>query len=61
MGGCKTVKGTDCQFPFKYKGKDYGKCTTMDNGNNPWCYTTKGNGNWANCLPSCPTDSGTKK
>lgn len=35
-GGTATP-GSACAFPFVYKGVEYSKCTTVDNGNTGWC------------------------
>ena len=53
-----TTDGKKCVFPFKYNGKTYNKCTTVDNGNTEWCATeVKTDGNykdWGNCdVSSC--------
>ena len=40
IGSCN-VRTTDdkcCIFPFTYEGTKYYRCTTVDNGNTPWCY-----------------------
>ena len=40
----------DCVFPFEYKGVSYDSCTTLDNGDTPWCSkTAKYSGSWAEC------------
>ena len=36
----KTTEGDCCVFPFIYRSKKYQSCTTVDNGNIPWCATT---------------------
>ena len=37
---CKTVKGNNCIFPFKYKGKSYSSCTKVESANGAgWCAT----------------------
>ena len=52
--------GTPCVFPFRYRNEGHTKCTTMDNGDKPWCSTETdmhGNymaGKWGNC-GDCPT------
>ena len=60
---CKTAAGptpnVPCIFPFKYKGKTYHECTTIDSNNIPWCPTmvdASGNGvgtNWGICGSEC--------
>ena len=62
--GCKTEIGTNCVFPFIYKGVKYSKCTTVDYGDTPWCSTrtdTEGNHYqgifWGNCAQDCPSSS----
>ena len=38
--GCaaKTIQGTCCRFPFKYRGKVYRQCTRVGS-HRPWCFT----------------------
>ena len=37
---CRTEKGFDCVFPFKFKGRNYNKCTTDYSVNKKtWCAT----------------------
>jgi hypothetical protein len=41
-----------CVFPFKYNGKLYYECITLDK-NTPWCATTSDydrDGKWGNCV-----------
>ena len=41
-----------CVFPFIYKGTTYYKCTTINNGDTPWCATTSSydaDEQWGNC------------
>ena len=37
--GCKTTNGLSCVFPFIYAGVEYSQCTTVENGETPWCST----------------------
>ena len=67
---CITVRGgpqvnVPCVFPFKFRDKEYNKCTTVaDDNNKPWCSTkVDSNGfhigkeqNWGYCGPQCPTE-----
>ena len=61
--GCKTEQGTNCVFPFIFKGFKYSVCTTVENGETPWCSTrtdTEGNYDdnfWGNCAQDCPSSS----
>ena len=55
-GDCPPGKKTDnpqgrcCFFPFTYGGVSYDSCTTVSNGNTPWCSLTAIYvGQWANC------------
>ena len=44
------AQGRCCVFPFTYDGKSYSSCTTVDNGNKPWCsFDAVYRGQWANC------------
>ena len=46
----RTTDGKCCIFPFTYEGTEYYHCTTVDNGNTPWCYYKSGWGTkWGNC------------
>jgi len=50
---CRTLAGTRCRVPFRYKGKQYASCTTAD-WHTHWCATgTDSNGDynglWGNC------------
>ena len=36
---CATTAGDPCAFPFTYQSTVYNSCTTVDNGDTPWCYT----------------------
>ena len=55
IGSCnvKTKNFKCCVFTFLYNNKLYYNCTTIDNGNTPWCATTnkfdKDNWKWGNC------------
>jgi len=58
---CKTVKGSQCIFPFQYKGVTYNSCTTVDSANEAaWCATevqASGevvNNKWEDCGDLCP-------
>ena len=53
----------DCVFPFKYKGKTYEKCTTVDSENNKaWCAydiqpgteVPQDGKHWGDCNFDCP-------
>lgn len=49
--GGTAKKGTPCVFPFVFKGKSYNKCTTVNNGQTPWCSTEKTyKKQWGNCV-----------
>ena len=55
-GDCPPGKRTDdpqgrcCAFPFTYGGVSYDSCTTVANGNKPWCsFDSVYAGKWANC------------
>merc|ERR1712228_936518 len=43
ISDCSTTGGNadgrECKFPFIYKGVTYNTCTSVDNNNQPWCYT----------------------
>ena len=48
-----TAGDSRCIFPFNYKGDTYTGCTTEDNDNRPWCYTSYNYNKdhlWSNCL-----------
>ena len=59
LGGCK-VKSSGgnanqacCVFPFRYKGKSYHSCTTLNYNNRPWCSTTSNydtDKKWGKCI-----------
>jgi len=58
---CKTVKGNNCIFPFKYKGKSYSSCTKVDSANGAgWCATQVDRAGqvvrnrWEDCGLGCP-------
>ena len=36
---CQTQQGENCIFPFKFKGKKYGKCTSDYLKKGQWCAT----------------------
>ena len=43
-------QGRCCVFPFTYGGVSYNSCTTVANGNKPWCsFDSVYAGKWANC------------
>ena len=43
-------QGRCCVFPFTYGGVSYDSCTTVANGNKPWCsFDSVYAGKWANC------------
>ena len=53
----------NCVFPFKYKGKTYEKCTTVDSDNEkPWCAydiqpgteVPQDGKHWGDCNFDCP-------
>ncbi len=51
--GGKAPEGSICVFPFTYRGTIYTECTTQNNGDVPWCYTTSSpqiDHIWGNCL-----------
>ena len=66
--GCQTISGPDlnkpCKFPFIYQGKEYLTCTSVDNGDQPWCSTEVNYENhfiktkWGNCRDSCFSPKG---
>ena len=65
-GGCKTVDGRDCVFPFTFLGQSYSYCTTAQSMNGAaWCATkvdsagTVVNNMWEDCKPECPRNDGT--
>ena len=58
---CKTVKGNNCIFPFKYKGKSYSSCTKVESANGAgWCATQVDRAGqvvrnrWEDCGLGCP-------
>ena len=61
--GCLTESGAEpgklCVFPFNFKGTFYFECTTVENGDQPWCSVevdSDGNhigGKWGNCSSNC--------
>ena len=60
-GGCKTVDGRDCVFPFTYRGLSYSSCTTAESVNGAaWCATEVDSSGavvhskWQDCEPECP-------
>merc|ERR1711953_276206 len=68
ISDCSTTGGNadgrECKFPFIYKGVTYNTCTSVDNNNQPWCYTDgrtdelpnytgEGDWMWGNCPTSC--------
>eukprot|EP00096_Caligus_rogercresseyi_P014325 TRINITY_DN681_c0_g1_i1.p1 TRINITY_DN681_c0_g1~~TRINITY_DN681_c0_g1_i1.p1 ORF type:complete len:303 (-),score=60.90 TRINITY_DN681_c0_g1_i1:130-1038(-) len=60
---CKSEKGLDCIFPFKFKDATYNSCTAVESVNNKtWCATELDeegvviNGKWDDCDFSCPTE-----
>ena len=48
---CVNDGGFKCLWPFKYKGKQYYDCTTLDSGyaSKSWCYDVRENGKWDYC------------
>ena len=50
-----------CIFPFKYQGKEFGKCTTYKNSGALWCATEVSSdgsyvpysGKWGKCTKEC--------
>jgi hypothetical protein len=60
---CSTINGDTCRFPFRYKGRMYDTCITVDNkGSNPgdpWCSSLTDqlknhiSGNEASCASNC--------
>ncbi|CAB4058557.1 unnamed protein product [Lepeophtheirus salmonis] len=62
-GGCQTVDGVNCIFPFVYQGTTYSNCTNADFGSTFWCATAVGTGNvyttYGVCSPGCLTSAAT--
>ena len=61
---CKTVKGNNCIFPFKYKGKSYSSCTKVESANGAgWCATEVDSAGqvvrnrWEDCGLGCQEDT----
>jgi len=62
--GCKTVAGPQtgelCVFPFKWLGKVYRECTSLDNNGSLWCATDVDplhnyvTDIWGHCADTCP-------
>ena len=56
---CYTNSGKACVFPFKYAGRTYSQCITIDNNDVPWCSTgVDDQGHyvkdyWGNCQADC--------
>ena len=56
------AEGKKCNFPFKYRGETYNKCTYDYSEGKPWCQTndTKEDGTfeegWGVCDEKCPHD-----
>ena len=62
---CKTVKGSQCIFPFQYKGVTYNSCTTVDSANEAGtaalqhCTSLQHSNSFSNCKSSpawCATE-----
>jgi len=60
-GGCTTIGGDPCKFPFTYKGVRYETCTTDHSENGaPWCAVQVNRlgrviqGRWGDCAENCP-------
>ena len=61
---CSTITGGVCRFPFKYKGRVYDTCVTIDdkgsNPGDPWCSTLTDElnnhipGSEESCASNCP-------
>ncbi|XP_040580268.1 uncharacterized protein [Lepeophtheirus salmonis] len=55
---CSTSTGENCQFPFSYDGQTFEECTTVENGDQPWCATyvneRRETEKWGNCEAGCP-------
>ena len=48
--------GKQCQFPFKYDGKEYNRCATMYPSRERWCATVPNfnrTDDWGVCNPEC--------
>merc|ERR1712018_65208 len=62
---CRTNNNVKCVFPFKYNGKTYNKCTSVES-DVPWCATQVGRdgtvitGQWGDCGQACKKASGCK-
>ena len=61
---CRTEKGLTCKFPFKFRGKNYDKCTTDFSANRKaWCATEVNSngevidGQWDDCQSTCQGSS----
>ena len=56
---CYTNSGQACVFPFKYAGRTYSQCITIDNYGVPWCSTGVDDQgfyvkeHWGNCQMNC--------
>ncbi|XP_040579517.1 uncharacterized protein [Lepeophtheirus salmonis] len=55
---CSTSTGENCLFPFSYDGQTFHQCTTVENGDQPWCATyvneRRETEKWGNCEAGCP-------
>eukprot|EP01046_Picozoa_sp_COSAG06_P048156 COSAG06_NODE_7142_length_2614_cov_2.351889_2_plen_629_part_01 len=49
--GGSVPEGSNCLFPFTYGGVQYNECTSVDNGNTPWCSLEDTYASlWGNCV-----------
>ena len=60
--GCKTTKGVNCSFPFKFRGYNYTVCTNdWMNKTKHWCAietdTNRSLVSWGYCEDSCKKES----
>ncbi|XP_040579869.1 matrix metalloproteinase-9 [Lepeophtheirus salmonis] len=60
-GGCKTLDGINCKFPFQYLGNTFSTCTAVGFGGLNWCATSTGQDNiltsYGICSSSCASES----
>jgi hypothetical protein len=47
-------QGSECHFPFKYKGKTYDSCTDADHNGVEWCYVKTKSGGLSSKWGECP-------